>query len=37
MKLNVKNYNSKGELIEPENIIIKDLLIYELVKKYVEL
>jgi len=30
----VKNYNSKGEEINPESLIIKIKAIYEIIKKY---
>lgn len=36
-KLEVFNFNSKGNKINPKNIIIRDKTIYEIIKRYVKL
>ena len=36
-KIEIFNFDSKGNKINPKNLIIKDKTIYEFIKKYVKL
>ena len=35
--IEVRNYDSKGNKINPKLIVIKEKIIYELIKKYIKL